>query len=134
MLEPLFGDNKTELEERLASGSVLLGGGSEGMLVGHLNIRSVLPKHDELQVLLERCGSMVLGLSETWLDGTIMDAEVGTPGFKIFRRDRNRRGGGVMVYVSEQFKTVRREDLEDDAVEACIVDGSQGKECDCVSM
>ena len=88
------------------------------MLVGHLNIRSVLPKHDELQVLLERCGSMVLGLSETWLDGTIMDAEVGIPGFKIFRRDRNRRGGGVMVYVSEQFKTVRREDLEDDAVEA----------------
>lgn len=60
---------------------------------------------------------MVLGLSETWLDGTVMDAEVGIPGFKIFRRDRN-RGGGVMVYVSEQFKTVRREDLEDDAVEA----------------
>ena len=40
------------------------------------------------------------------------------PGFKIFRRDRNRRGGGVMVYVSQEVNAKRREDLEDDAVEA----------------
>ena len=38
VIEPLFGDNETELEERSASGSVLLGVGSEGMLVHHPNI------------------------------------------------------------------------------------------------
>ena len=31
-----------------------------------------------------------------------------------------------MVYVSEQFKTVRREDLEDDAVEALWLKSGQG--------
>lgn len=65
---------------------------------------------------------MVLGLSETWLDESVMNSEVEIPGFKHFRRDRNRRGGGVMVYVPEQFKVVRRKELEDDAVEALWIE------------
>ena len=40
-----------------------------------------------------------------------------------FRKDRNRRGGGVMVYVPcDQSKAVRRYDLEDDAVEALWIE------------
>ena len=93
-----------------------------GISVSHLNIKSVLPKHDELQLMLEKGGSLVFGLSETWLDDRITDLEVGIPGFKVFRRDRNRRGGGVMVYVSEQLKAVRRKDLEVNAVEAVWVE------------
>ena len=92
-----------------------------GISVSHLNI-SVLPKHDELQLMLEKGGSLVFGLSETWLDDRITDLEVGIPSFKVFRRDRNRRGGRVMVYVSEQLKAVRRKDLEVNAVEAVWVE------------
>lgn len=98
---------------------VLLDGGRKSMLVGHLNIRSVLPKDDELNLLLESGQNMVLGLSETWLDETIANSEVDIPGFKLFRKDRNRRGGGVMVYASHDLtKVERRSDLEDDSLEA----------------
>ena len=92
------------------------------LLVCHLNVRSVLPKSDELHLLLERQDGVVLGLSETWLDESVMDSEVEIPGFKHFRRGRKRRGGGVMVYVPEQFKVVRRKELEDDAVEALWIE------------
>ena len=44
-----------------------------------------------------------MGLSETWLDGSLLDAELEVPGFSLYRKDRNRRGGGVMVYVSNDI-------------------------------
>ena len=92
--------------------------GMKGILVSHLNKRSVLPKHDELQLMLQNGQSLVFGLSETWLSDKITDSEVGVPGFHVFRRDRSRRGGGMMVYVSEQLKAVRKKDLEVRGVEA----------------
>ena len=67
----------------------LLDGCRKNMLVGHLNIRRVLPKYDELTLLLATlllgiCGNMMLGLSETWLDGTIADSKADIPSFKLF--------------------------------------------------
>ena len=56
-----------------------------------------------------------MGLSETWLDSTVSDGEMGVSGF---RKDRNKRGGGIMVYVSEDVKCVRRQDLERNWIEA----------------
>lgn len=47
------------------------------LVVGHLNIRSLVNKHDELRVFMEkRSRALVLGLSETWLDDSISDAEL----------------------------------------------------------
>ena len=64
------------------------------LVLGHLNIRSLINKLDELQVFLEnRSRGLVLGLSETWLDGSLLDAELEVPGFSLYRKDRNRRGG-----------------------------------------
>ena len=53
-------------------------------------------------VLLDQCKqqSLVLGNSVTWLDSTIMDSVVALPGYDAHRRDRNRKGEGVMVFVS----------------------------------
>ena len=36
----------------------------------------------------------------------------------MYRRNRDRRGGGVAVYVSEDVKSVRRQDFEDVGIEA----------------
>lgn len=59
-------------------------------VLGHLNISSKL---DELQILLEnRCRAFILGMSETWLDNSLLDAELKMPGFNMYRKDRNRRG------------------------------------------
>ena len=84
-----------------------------------MNIRSLVHKHDEFQAYLERRNEAhIVGLSETWLDSTVSDGEIGVLGFKIYRRDRIKRGGGVMVYVTEDIKCVRRRDLESEWIEA----------------
>ena len=68
--------------------------GQDNLVVSHLNIRSLSSKLDELRDLLERESGlcMVFGLSETWLDGSIADAEVEIAGFRSYRRDRGVRG------------------------------------------
>ena len=47
---------------------------------------------------------MCLVLSETWLDEFVPDGVVSIPGFRVCRRDRINRGGGVAVYCSDGFK------------------------------
>ena len=86
----------------------------------HLNIRSLLPNVHQLQVLLQQCKqqSLVLGISESWLDDTITDAEIVLPGHDVHRRDRNRRGSGVLVYVNHHVCCKRRMHLESDEIEA----------------
>ena len=47
-----------------------------------------------------------MALSETWLDDTVTDLEV-CPcdhDLSIVRRDRNRRGGGVAMFLSSQVR------------------------------
>ena len=49
-------------------------GAGSGLMVSHLNIRSLVPKLEleELQMLLEhRITSYVIGLSEMWLDESV---------------------------------------------------------------
>ena len=43
-------------------------------------------------------------------------------GMRMYRKDRNRRGGGILVYVSEDVLSVRRWDLEDQAIEALWIE------------
>ena len=36
---------------------------------------------------------------ESWLGGSIADNEVSLPGYFIARLDRNRHGGGILIYI-----------------------------------
>ena len=65
----------------------------------HLNSRSLLPKMDELRLLVTRTNAAVIGVTETWLDGSVEDSEVEIPGYIIQRNDRRGTGGGVCIYV-----------------------------------
>jgi len=56
----------------------------------HLNVQSLLPKIDEVRaVVLDARRPVILGLSETWLDGSIDSGEVDIPSFILYRRDRS---------------------------------------------
>ena len=68
----------------------------------HINARSLLSIIDDIFDLLSRGNIDVLALSETWLDETVMDSEICPIGYTLIRRDRNRCGGGVAVYLSER--------------------------------
>ena len=65
----------------------------------YLNARSILPKIDELRVLCVSNSYDVICIVESWLSSDIDNIELSIPGFTIFRRDRSRHGGGIIVFV-----------------------------------
>ena len=81
----------------------------------YFNARSLLPKLDELRVACAlECYDLII-VVETWLSARILNYELNIPGYCLLRRDRNRHGGGVLVYVSSSlpFNTLHHnQDLE----------------------
>ena len=73
------------------------------------NVRSMMNenKREELGLLLEEKQFDVLGITESWTHDGIGDAEIAFPGYRLFRKDRSGkhkcRGGGVLLYVKEDF-------------------------------
>ena len=53
----------------------------------------------------------MLCINEAWLDSTVADKDINVCGYKIYRNDRNRRGGGALIYVKEDIKCDERKDL-----------------------
>ena len=49
-------------------------------------------------------------INETWLDSTVADHEVDIDGYELIRKNRNRNGGGVAIYIrsSINFKSSSR--------------------------
>ncbi|XP_078580162.1 uncharacterized protein LOC144864186 [Branchiostoma floridae x Branchiostoma japonicum] len=64
----------------------------------------------------------VLCVTETWLSSEIVDRDIELEGYQVYRKDRNRHGGGVMMYVSDSLYTTRRGDLENDEIESIWCD------------
>ena len=58
------------------------------------------------------CGFDIIAVTETFLDDSVHDSHVAPPGYSVFRCDRNRHGGGVMILVRDCFNSFRRHDLE----------------------
>ena len=46
----------------------------------------------------------IIGLSETWLSAGNSSDSIGVPGYTLVRNDRERRGGGVAIYLKKSFK------------------------------
>ena len=101
----------------------------------HLNVQSLAPKLEEIQIFLQRAsGHVILGLSETWLGDLFSDLAVSVASYISYRRDRpHGRGGGLLVYVPETLRSRRRYDLEPQSIEAIWVEvwarGSQTLLC-----
>ena len=95
---------------------------SRGLHFIHLNVRSLLPKLDELTQLAGKTRPACIGLSETWLDSSVMDSEISIPGYVLRRRDRNRQGGGVCVYVRHDIAFNPRDDMDNPELEATWID------------
>lgn len=82
--------------------------------IAHLNIRCSTNREHYILAKEAVIGNKldVFTVSETWLDSTILDVEVEFPGFYIYRLDRDTRtGGGVRVFVKQDFKVERLHDL-----------------------
>ena len=73
------------------------------IIIGHLNINSLANKFDALNVIIKDQVD-VLVLVETKLDDIFPENQFCIEGFsKPYRLDRNRNGGGVMIYVRKDI-------------------------------
>ena len=72
---------------------------NKGVKIGHLNIRSLLKKIDEIKILIHQNSFDILAISETWLSDKIPNELVNIPGFNVYRNDRPSHGGGVLIYI-----------------------------------
>ena len=50
--------------------------------------------------MVEDIDPHITGITESWANADITDAELGLTGYVMFRRDRiGRRGGGVILFI-----------------------------------
>lgn len=73
------------------------------MKIGHLNVRSLISSFNNFIELIEDQHFDVIGITETWLNDDILTDRVNIPGYRLFRKDREGRGGGVALYVSDKL-------------------------------
>ena len=82
-----------------------------------------------IQILtIERCFDIICA-SETKLDNTIDNSKENIKEYSLYRKDRNRQGGGEAIYVSQNIPLVRNTDLDIDGIEIIWVELTVGSCC-----
>ena len=84
-----------------------------GLKIAQLNVNSILKHIDEVRSLVKSNNIHLLALNETKVDNTIFDDEIKIENFSIIRRDRNRHGGGVAIYI---HKSLHYDELNHDSM------------------
>lgn len=78
------------------------------LVVGHLNARSLNKNITELKAIMDKTDFDAVSISESWLRSRTPKDRFMIDGYKIFRNDRkNKRGGGVCLYVREEYECKR---------------------------
>lgn len=100
---------------------------SKGLHISNLNIRHIIPKIDEIRVLLatDNCPD-ILGMCETFLRKTNPDSQISICDYDFFRKDRSdtqdKDGGGLILYYRKSLHIKRRADLEISNIETLWVE------------
>ena len=63
-----------------------------------LNARSIINKKNELDIMVDEIKPHIIGITESWANNDITDAELGLEGYVMFRKDRMGRRGGEECY------------------------------------
>lgn len=72
--------------------------------IPQLNVRSIVPKFNQLRDFVQNGSFDIVGISETWLTVGISDNVIANNRYDIFRKGRmGGQGGGVLIYVRSDF-------------------------------
>lgn len=63
-------------------------------------------KTNQLESVLLSHSPHVVVLTETWLHDEVSDKDLIPPGYKIIRRDRTSRGGGVAIVAKSSVQVI----------------------------
>ena len=62
----------------------------------------IINKKTELNIMVDDIKPHIIGITESWANNDITNAELGLEGYVMFRKDRiGRRGGGVLLYIKD---------------------------------
>ena len=75
---------------------------AKNLIIGHLNINSIRNKFLDFKELVLSDTDICL-ISETKLDDSFPDQQFHVNGYKMFRKDRNKFGGGLILFVKENI-------------------------------
>ena len=65
-----------------------------------LNARSIINKKTELNIMVDDIKPHIIGITESWANKDITNAELGLEGYVMFRKDRIGRRGEEYYYTS----------------------------------
>ena len=74
----------------------------KNVIIGHLNVNPLRNKFVTVDKLTKGKIDICL-ISETKVDESFLNQKFKINGYKMFRKDRDRFGGGLMFYVNEQI-------------------------------
>lgn len=77
------------------------------LLICHLNINSIHSKFEELTATINKISAHKVFVSETKIGAGYPDEQFSIPGHVLYRNDRKKGGGGIMVLVSSVLSDKR---------------------------
>ena len=75
----------------------------KNLIIGHYNLNSVRHKFNEMRLILDNGLCDILGISETKIDDSFPLSQFSVPNYRVYRQDRDNKGGGVMLYIKENI-------------------------------
>ena len=63
-----------------------------------LNARSIIYKKSELNIMVDDIKPHIIGITESWANNDITDAELGLEGYVMFMKDRMGKGEEEFYY------------------------------------
>ena len=93
----------------------------KGIAIASINVNGLVKHIDEIKLLLIEKNIHILAINETKLDETIEDNIISIDKYKLHRKDRNRHGGGVAIYIKEDINYTIRDDLPNHNLELICI-------------
>ena len=85
--------------------------------MGSLNINSLVKHINELRVAMINQPLDILAINKSKLDDNDSDTMLYLHGYTLVRRDRNKKGGGVCVYLRDSLSFKRLHEFEEQNLE-----------------
>ena len=79
-----------------------------------INFQSIKSKQGLVKNLIESTKPAIVIGTETWLDPTVTDNQIFPPNYKLYRKDRNMQGGGVLIAIFNDILSTPVPELQTD--------------------
>ena len=107
---------------------------TNNLVLGYLNINSLKNKIINLREVVDNVLIDILCIDETKLDDTFPDAQFKINNYQYppFRRDRNSKGGGKIVYIRQGLISKRLSKFESKGIETICIELTISKKKWCI--